>query len=79
MSFWAILKNIGIIIQFFKTLQSIISSSVKSKSIPSKIDIIALLDSIEDLLDRGVIDVPGVDEKAISDALKQIEDHLNAK
>ena len=79
MSFWAILKNIGIIIQFFKTLQAIISNAIKAKAVPSKIDIVALLDAIEDLLDRGVIDVPGVDEKAISDALKQIEDHLNAK
>lgn len=76
MSFWVILRNIGTIIQFFKAFEAIISGVIESKSVPPADQVKALLDKAEDLLDSGVIDIPNVDEKAICEALKQIEQQL---
>lgn len=73
MNFWAVLKNISLFISLGKSLSSLIQSAVATKAAPSKEAIKSLLDSVEALLDSGAIDVPGVDEAAVSEALKQIE------
>lgn len=73
MSFWTVLKNIGVVISFFKAMASIIGDVAKTKQQPSKDALIDLLDKAEALLDSGAIDIPGVDEATISEALKQIE------
>lgn len=76
MSVWMIIRNIGAIIGLMKSLSGVVSSVIDTKKPPEKEAIKSVLDSVEDLLDRGVIDIPNVDEKAISDALKQIEEQL---
>lgn len=76
MSFWGVFKNIGLIISLFKSMSSLIGDVAKTKQTPSKEAIKSVLDGIEALLDSGAIDIPGVDEKAVSDALKQIESQL---
>ena len=76
MSIWLVIRNIGAIIGLMKSLSGVVSSVIDTKKAPEKEAIKSVLDSIEDLLDRGVIDIPNVDEKAISDALKQIEEQL---
>lgn len=73
MSFWLVLKNIGVVISFLKATASIIGDIAKTKQKPSKDSLIDLLDKAEALLDSGAIDIPGVDEATISEALKQIE------
>lgn len=73
MSMWVILRNIGTVISFFTSLKNVVEGVAKTKSAPSTDMIKAVLEHAVDLLDKGVIDLPNVDEKAISDALKQIE------
>lgn len=76
MSIWGVLKNLGAIISFFKIIRDMISGVAESKKAPPKEQVKALLDQVEALLDSGTIDIPNVDEKAISDALKLIEEQL---
>lgn len=75
MGIFLILRNIGTIISLISGLKGIISS-VASKQAPDKAQIKIVLDSLEDMLDKGVIDIPNVDEAAISSALKVIEEKL---
>lgn len=76
MNIWLIIRNIGAIVGLLKSLSGMINDAAVNKKAPSKEMIKEVLDSIEDLLDRGVIDIPNVDEKSISDGLKQIEEQL---
>lgn len=76
MGIWAIIKNLGLIISFFKAASGMIDGVAKEKRSPTKAEVKAMLDSLEDLLDKKVIDVPGVDEEAISSALKVIEEQF---
>lgn len=76
MTVWGILKNLGLVIQFFKSVSSLIGGVAKEKKMPPADALRDLLDKAEALLDSGAIDIPGVDESAISEALKQIEAEL---
>jgi hypothetical protein len=76
MSVWAILKNIGVIISFFKSISGLFSFVAQKHEMPPAEMLKNLLDQAEELLDRGVIDLPNVDEAAISEALKQIEEKI---
>lgn len=76
MSIWGILRNIGLIISFFKTISATVSGVATTKQMPEKDQIKKLLDDAEALLRSGAIDVPGVDEEAIAQALDQIEEHV---
>lgn len=78
MGIWAVISNIGTIISLLKSLSSLIGFVAKDKSMPPKEMIKDVLDHIEALLDSGAIDIPSVDEKQISEALKQIEAQLLA-
>ena len=78
MTIWGILKNIGLVISFFKSMSGMIGGVAKTKEMPTKAELIELLNRAEALLDSGAIDIEGVDEKAISEALKQIETQLSA-
>lgn len=73
MGVWAVLRNIGTVISFFKTISKVIGNVAETKKMPPKELLKELLDGAEALLDSGAIDIPGVDEAAISDSLKQIE------
>lgn len=75
MSFWILLRHTGTVISLIKAIGSIIGT-VAEKKAPEKILIKQALDAVEELLDSGVIDIPNVDEAAVSEALKQIEAHL---
>lgn len=77
MTIWGVLKNIGLVISFFKSMSGMIGGVAKTKEMPTKAELIDLLNKAEALLDSGAIDIEGVDEKAISEALKQIEAQLN--
>lgn len=76
MNVWLVLRNIGAIISFLKTFSGLVEVVAKEKAAPPKDQIKKFLDAAEDLLDSGVIDIPGVDESSISEALKQIEEQL---
>lgn len=76
MSFWMLFKNVGSIMALVRAVKELVGSVAVSHEMPPKEIVKQVLDAIEDLLDRGVIDIPGVEEKDISDALKQIEEQL---
>jgi len=76
MSIWLILRNIGTVISFFRNISEIIAGVAKDKKAPPIDQVKKMLDDLEALLDSGAIDIPGVDEQAISEALKQIEEQL---
>lgn len=76
MSIWLVLRNIGTVISFFRSVSDIIGGVAKDKKAPPIEKVKAMLDDLEALLDSGAIDIPGVDEAAISEALKQIEEQL---
>lgn len=73
MSVWLLLRNAGSIISLFKVVSGLVSSTAKNKRVPQGLELKPLFDALEDLLDRGVIDIPDVDEVAVSTALKEIE------
>lgn len=77
MSFWAILKNLGLVISFFKSFKSLISEVAQSKKAPSAQSVRDLLESAQKLLRSGAIDIPNVDENQIADAIKVLEEQLS--
>lgn len=79
MSFLLVLKNLGTIVDFFKLASSVLPKAVRERKIPDCVESVKLIEILRKLLDSGVIDVPGVDEKAISESLKQILDRMVCK
>jgi len=75
-SIWLILRNIGTVISFLRGIADIVGGVAKDKKAPPIEKVKSMLDDLEALLDSGAIDIPGVDEAAISEALKQIEEQL---
>lgn len=78
-SIWQIISHLGLILSLVKAVESMIAEMVKSKSMPSCSAIDPVLASIEKLFADGVIDIPGVDEKMIADAIQQLRDNLCPK
>lgn len=76
MSTWAIIRNLGTILGFLKYIKYFVKTVVETKKVPPKHMVKQLIDEIQKLLENGVIDIPGVDEKEVSDALQKIEDQL---
>ena len=79
MTFFTILRNIGTIIDFFKIASRVAGEAIKQKKFPDCTDSVLLLQQTRKLLDSGVIDVPGVDEKQVSESIAQIEARLTCK
>ncbi len=79
MSLWKVISNLKTIISFFNVLKSLIIKVSQGKRLPDCQETHELLSAIENLLDSGVIDIPGVDEKQISEALKEIESQWTCK
>jgi hypothetical protein len=79
MSVWTVIKNLRTIISFFGVLKELIVKVSQGKRLPDCQETHELLQAVENLLDSGVIDIPGVDEKQISAALKEIESQWTCK
>ena len=74
---WTIVKNIGLVIDFVRTVQGVIEGiSKRDQKLPSCEETKLLISSVRSLLDKGVIDLPGVDEIEISNIIGQIEDRV---
>jgi len=77
MSFWAVLKNIGMIMDTFKVISGIIRAIAgRDVKMPNCEEAKMLIKQLRKLLDSGVIDVPGIEEKDVSQVLGQIEERL---
>jgi len=76
MSVWSILKNIGLIMSFVRSIESLVREVAQKKSVPEAKSIDTVLNHVESLLRKGVIDIPEVDEIQIADAIKAIREQL---
>lgn len=77
MNFWVALRNIGAIISFGKAFVGLVEGIAKNKEVPPAEQIADLIQKARVLIEK--IDIPNVDEQAISEALKQIEEQLSGK
>lgn len=76
MSIWTVLKNLSLFVSLARAIGDLVKSVSVNKGSPDKMIAKSFLESLEKLLDSGAIVIPGVDDKAISDALKLIEAQL---
>lgn len=79
MSLWKVITNLKTIIAFFNVLKSLILKVAEGKRLPDCRETHELLAAIRNLLDSGVIDLPGVDEKQVSQGLLEIESQWTCK
>lgn len=79
MNLWKVISNLKTIISFFNVLKNLIVKVSEGKRLPDCQETHELLGAVENLLDSGVIDIPGVDEQKISSALKEIESQWTCK
>ena len=78
MGYLSLLANLGVIIDLVKSVEGFVGLVVKNKSLPVEGDpaVRDLLDQVRRLLDSGVIQIAGVDDKAVSAALALIEEKI---
>jgi len=78
-SIFKMLLNGAKIIRFLKAMAPIAKELVEHKRLPACGESKAFLTGLGELLESGVIDLPGVDEAAIAKALKEIESEIECK
>ncbi len=78
MSYLAILANLGTLVSLFKTAESLVEGVVAKKAPPALTDLLPLIDEIEAVFKTGIIQIKGVDDKAVADALQMVRDQLTA-
>ncbi len=76
---WTILTHLGLIFKLVKGVEGLVAEVVKTKAMPSCATIDPVLETVEELFKQGVIDIPGIDEKPIADAIQQLRDNLCPK
>ena len=76
MNFLSLVSHLGLLLSLGKEIENWVGLAVQQKNIPKASDSKALLDKVRELFDSGLINIPGVDDKQISDALKMVEDAL---
>lgn len=77
MSIWALLKNIGTIIALIKSLKALVEQVILTKKPPALSDLLVPLDNLEALLKSGAIDIKGVDEMEVAQAIHKIREQLS--
>lgn len=70
---FSLLAHLSQIMALVHAVQEVFSFVAKNKAMPPQESMKKMLDAVEALLDSGVIQVPGVDDAKISEALKLIE------
>lgn len=75
--FWAILNNWGAIRKILSDVESVGKGMLSRHStLPSCDETKLLLDAVKILFERGLIDLPGVDESNIAKVLGNVEANL---
>lgn len=77
---FAIISHLGVIVSFISSWKAYIEKAAKDKQLPvgSAPETKAIFESLRAVLDAGIIVIPGVDDAAISNAVKMIEDKVCA-
>lgn len=76
---WKIILNAGTIIGFIRSFTAIAKDLVKDKRLPVCGESVLVLQNLKKLIDSGVVDIPGVDEKELSLAISNLEAELQCK
>lgn len=76
MNIFKLLMNAGVIIKFFKQIVWCVQYVASFKTMPPAHQISVTISMVEDLLNSGVIDIPGVDEKQVAEAIDKIRIEL---
>lgn len=76
---WLILRNLGSILELFNVVGRVLKGVSEGKRLPECQESIELIKTLRKLIDKKIIDVPNVDEEAISIALKSLEDNIQCK
>lgn len=70
---WKVILNIGTIIGFIRSFAAVAKDLVKDKRLPVCGESVQVLSSLKKLIESGVVDIPGVDEKELSLAISNLE------
>lgn len=72
-SLWKVLRHLSTIMELKRNLESLIQAMrIKDGTAKEKAKLV--LDIVEDLLRKGVVDIPNVDEAQLADLLQKLED-----
>ena len=78
MSIWMIIKNAGFLISFFRNMGEVVKTFSETKKFGCA-DSHRVLEQVEELIRKKIIDVEGVDEDQIADAIKSIREQWKCK
>lgn len=76
---WKVILNAGAIISFVRSFGAVAKDLVKDRRLPACGESVLVLKSLKRLIDSGVVDIPGVDEKELSLAISNLEAELECK
>jgi hypothetical protein len=76
MSLFAILSNLSTILGLVHTVEGLVGNIVTTKKPPTFSDLLPLIDEVEAIFKSGVIQIKGVDDKQVADALHMVRDQL---
>ena len=71
-----IFLNIGTVISLFKNLKLLVEEVIKNKK-PSVENIDKVLESVEDIFTKKLIDIPNVEEEDIAIAIQNIRNQIS--
>ena len=75
MNYWKLIKNAGLFIKFFKSLAAVIKYASEQKKFSNGLMSAAISD-LEDILESGAVDIPGVDENEVAKVIENIRKNL---
>ncbi len=78
MNILSLVAHLGSLLDFEKAFQAMVADGIAKKGMPDKDKIKGFVDALRALLDVGIINIPGVDDKMVSDALGVLEAKLLA-
>lgn len=78
MTMWTILANIRIIMGVIADIEMVVGQIVQQQPpVPSLDQIKKVMDAVRSLLDAGIIQIKGIDDKSLSDKILQLETLLS--
>lgn len=77
MTVFAILSNLSTILGLVHTIEAVVGKVATTKQAPALADLYPILDQVETIFKSGAVQIPGVDDTQIANALQMIRDQLS--
>ena len=74
---WKIIRNYSDIKQILSDMVLIFESARNNGGLPTCNDTVKLLDCVEKIFEKELIDIPDVDEVALAEMLREFKENLN--